>query len=441
MDDLDKLGVAPSDRKKFESMGITRLDQIALLTPQKLGLGRSKGETLIRRTRNILANQNLLSLTILDDKISIELENAARPVIKSVLSILGVYDVAPGSTKLEKEGNVIVLHRKTRGFDHIIETAEIEKSILEERKKTLQEKRGVVLAEDEIVEFGKKRGFTGFWTNVFQDIKGNDIMKKVLAVSMFSTHTEPVHSLIVGEPGSSKTMAKETIEKNFRDITSIGANTTRAGLVCHMGTGDLGALTYSDGRLILVDEFDKIPDGDIEYCYELLSNGRCSIHSAKVHQNIQSRFIMIAFANPSSQVFSDRPLGDIPLPPLLISRFALIVRTENIGKQERLDLFRQKFYGTGEIQEKTLYYDQWVNLARFYTPEIEASESKINRYLDNVNDIVEEYYSTELRRDLRMGDYIVRVPKALARASFCGVSDTILEESVTIFKESIQSWL
>ena len=150
---------------------------------------------------------------------------------------------------------------------------------------------------------------------------------------------------------------------------------------------------------------------------------------------------MIVFANRSSQVFSDRPLRDIPLPPLLISRFALIVRTENIGKQERLDLFRQKFYGTSEIQEKNLYYDQWVNLARFYTPEIEASESKINQYLDNVNEIVEEYYSTELRRDLRMGDYIVRVPKALARASFCGVSDTILEESEAIFKESIQSWL
>jgi DNA replicative helicase MCM subunit Mcm2 (Cdc46/Mcm family) len=441
MDDLEKLGVAPSDRKKLESMGITKLDQIALLTHQKLGLGRSKGETLIRRTRNILASQNLTSLDIMDDRIIIEMKTAPRPVIKSVMSILGVYDVAPGSTTLEKKGNRIVLHRKSRGFDHIIETAEIEKSILEERQKSQREKKGITLAEDDIVEFGKKRGFKGFWENVFQDIKGNDIMKKILSVSMFSTYSEPVHSLIVGEPGSSKTMAKETIEQNFKDITSIGANTTRAGLVCHLGTGDLGALAYSDNRLILVDEFDKIPDGDIEYCYELLSNGRCSIHSAKVHQNIQSCFIMIAFANPSSQVFGDRPLADIPLPPLLISRFALIVKTENIGKQERLDLFRQKFYGKGEIEEKPLYYDQWLNLARFYTPEIEASEKRINQYLDNVNDIVEDYYSTELRRDLRMGDYIVRVPKALARASFSSVTDKTLEESEIIFKESIESWL
>ena len=238
-----------------------------------------------------------------------------------------------------------------------------------------------------------------------------------------------------------KTKAKETIEKSFRDVTSIGANTTRAGLVCHLGTGDLGALAYSDDRLILVDEFDKIPDGDIEYCYELLSNGRCSIHSAKVHQNIQSCFIMIAFANPSSQVFGDRPLADIPLPPLLISRFALIVKTENIGKEERLDLFRQKFYGKGEMEDKPLFYDQWVNFSRFYTPEIEASEGKVNTYLDHVNEIVEEYFSTELRRDLRMGDYIVRVPMALARASFGPVTNEVLEISEVIFRESIESWL
>ena len=127
MDDLDKLGVAPSDRKKLESMGITRLDQIALLTHQKLGLGRSKGETLIRRTRNILANQNLISLDIQDDQISMELENAPRPVIKSVLSILGVYDVAPGSTKLEKKGNIIILLGEHGGLTTLLKPPRLKK--------------------------------------------------------------------------------------------------------------------------------------------------------------------------------------------------------------------------------------------------------------------------------------------------------------------------
>jgi len=58
-DDLDKLGVAPSDRKKLESMGMTRLEQIALLNPEKLGMGRGKGASIIRRARNIIAHENI----------------------------------------------------------------------------------------------------------------------------------------------------------------------------------------------------------------------------------------------------------------------------------------------------------------------------------------------------------------------------------------------
>jgi len=64
-------------------------------------------------------------------------------------------------------------------------------------------------------------------------------------------------------------MAKEIIGDQFSDITYIGANTTRSGLVCNLGTGDLGALPHSHKKLVLVDEFDKIPGEDIEYCIRI----------------------------------------------------------------------------------------------------------------------------------------------------------------------------
>ena len=171
-------------------------------------------------------------------------------------------------------------------------------------------------------------------------------------------------------------------------------------------------------KLVLVDEFDKIPGEDIEYCYELLSNGKCSVHSAKLHQNIESNFIMIAFANPKSKVFGKNALKDIGLSPLLMSRCALVVKVQNIGKEDRLNLFRKKFYGTGELKEKHDYYDQWVKLARRYEPTITASEKNVNKYLNIMNDIVEDHYNTTLRRDLRMSDYLRRIPLAIARSSF-----------------------
>jgi DNA replicative helicase MCM subunit Mcm2 (Cdc46/Mcm family) len=441
-DDLTLLSVVPSDRKKLENMGITTLEQIAIMSVSSLGMGSSKGMMLVQRARNILANENILDIVITNgDLIEITSKKTDRAVIKSILNVLDVYAVGWGNAALTIEGNVLKLSRKSEAFSKVISKAEGLREILESKKIIEREKSGIYLPEDELKKFAKERGFHGFWENVFQEIHGNDIMKKVIAASIFSTFEEPVHSLIIGEPGSSKTMAKEIITERFSEIITIGANTTRSGLVCHLGTGDLGALPHANRKLVLVDEFDKIPGEDIEYCYELLSNGKCSVHSAKLHQSIESNFIMIAFANPKSQVFGKNALKDIGLSPLLMSRCALVVKVQNIGKEDRLNLFRKKFYGTGELKEKHDYYDQWVKLARRFEPTITASEKNVNKYLDIMNNIVEDHYNTTLRRDLRMSDYLRRIPLAIARSSFTSVDNKVLVEAEALIKESIETWM
>ena len=440
-DDLSILGVIPSDRKKLESMGITTLEQIAQVTAVGLGMGSTKGTMLIQRARNIISNKNIVDILIKDeDHVDVHVKKADRAVVKSVLTMLDVYAGGHGNASLQIDGNILKLSRKSRGFDTILQKADAMLEILESKKIGERERHGISLPDEDLMEFAKKRGFNGFWQNVFHEIKGNDIMKKVIAASMFSTFHEPIHSLIIGEPGSSKTMAKEIIGERFTEITNIGANTTRSGLVCNLGTGDLGAFPHSHHKLVLVDEFDKIPKEDIEYCYELLSNGKCTIHSAKVHRQIDSYFIMIAFANPKSRVFGKNALADIGLSPLLMSRCALVVKVSDISREERIDLFRKKFYGQGEIKEKHEYYDQWVKLARTYEPEITASEKNVERYIHEVDKIVQQHYSTSLRRDLRMSDYIRRIPRAIARSMFSPVDDDIVQDALTVIQESIETW-
>jgi len=441
-DDLSLLGVIPSDRKKLESMGITKLGQIAIMSVTSLGMGNSKGNMLIQRARNILANENITDVRIVDeDLIEVEVKRTDRAVIKSVLNALDVYAAGWGNASLKTDDNILKLTRNSQAFNKVISKAEGLQEVIESKRIGEREKSGIYLPDEELIEFAKERGFKGFWQNVFQEIHGNDIMKKVIVTSMFSTFREPVHSLIIGEPGSSKTMAKEIIGDQFSDITNIGANTTRSGLVCNLGTGDLGALPHSHEKLVLIDEFDKIPGDDIEYCYELLSNGKCSVHSAKLHQNIVSEFIMISFANPRSKVFGKKALSDIGLSPLLVSRCALIVKVQNISKDDRINLFRKKFYGGGEIKEKHDYYNQWMRLSRTYEPKITASDKAVGKYIDDVNEIVEKYYYTTLRRDLRMADYIRRIPLAIARASFAPVDDKVIKEAGEIFRESIETWV
>ena len=440
-DDLSKLGVIPSDRKKLEHMGITTLEQIAVMSVQTLGMGPSKGKQLIQRSRNIIANENILDVHIKDDDtVEITVRSTDRAVKKSVLNTFDIYAAGWGNASLEIEDSTLILKRNSSKFDRVLGKAEALREIIETKKLDEQERLGIFLPEEDLHEFARNRGFEGFWKNVFQEIHGNTIMKKVIATSMFSTFEEPVHSLIIGEPGSSKTMAKEIISDQFNDIINIGANTTRSGLVCNLGTGDLGALPHANHKLVLVDEFDKIPQDDIEYTYELLSNGKCSVHSAKLHQNIKSAFIMIAFANPRTKVFGSNAMKDIGLSPLLVSRCALIVRVKNIDREDRINLFQKKFYGSNELKINHDYYDQWVRLARRHHPEIKASENAVSKYIHQMNDVVETHYSTNLRRDLRMADYIRRIPLAIARASFSDVTDNTIEEASSIVADSIDTW-
>lgn len=461
MDDLTTLGVGPSDRKKLESMGFTTLEQIALMRRHGLGMGKQKGDALIQRARNILANRNIDVIEVNSDIVIVKLKHINDSIIVSVKDLLSVW--SDDNQNVECIENTMQITQKVHSFNGITDDWErrnIEDenkqaihyfeqvknnakqwiAILEAKKKNDLAKKGIDLDRQRIIDFAKERGFDGFWHNVFEEIKGNEMMKKALAVSMFSSYTEPVHVLVLGDPGSSKSLAKDTITQNFKEITLVGANTTRSGLVCNLGSGDLGALAYSDQKLVLVDEFDKIPKADVQYCYELLSNGICSVHSAKIHLDIESRFIMIALANPKTKIFSDRPIENIGLSPILMSRFALIVKTENLEKDDRIALFKKKFYGEAEIKKMPEHYDQWVKLARLHEPEVNASEWRVNEYLEKSDKIYQEHYTTSLRRDLRMGDYAKRIPMAIARAEFSDVTDEVIEKAEEIIIESVGDW-
>ena len=168
-DDLNLLGVIPSDRKKLENMKITRLEQIAIMSVSSLGMGTSKGNMLIQRARNILANENITDITIPnEDRIEITVKRTDRAVIKSVLNALDVYSVGWGNTALKTEGNILKLARKSQAFNKVISKAESLQEIIESKKLEEREKNGIYLPNEELKEFAKKRGFSGFWQNVFR---------------------------------------------------------------------------------------------------------------------------------------------------------------------------------------------------------------------------------------------------------------------------------
>ncbi len=134
-DDLSLLGVIPSDRKKLENMKITKLEQIAIMSVSSLGMGTSKGNMLIQRARNVLANENITDITIVnEDLIEISVKRTDRAVVKSVLNVLDVYSVGWGNAALAIEGNILKLTRKTQAFNKVISKAESLQEIIESKK-------------------------------------------------------------------------------------------------------------------------------------------------------------------------------------------------------------------------------------------------------------------------------------------------------------------
>ncbi|MEM2352229.1 MAG: hypothetical protein QXT26_07460 [Thermoproteota archaeon] len=436
------MSLKSNERRKLEAMGITTLEQIALMSRYDLGLGKERSDAVIQTAQNILMNKHVNGIQIYMNEKPRRIKiftNRSDGLFEKILA-RALYAESYGCS-IVKDVDGFTIIEGSQSFDGVLRHAELIKDILEARALQEDKKKGITIPHDEIIAFASKMRFDGFWKSLFEEIKGNEWMKIAITCSIFSSPYEPIHTLIVGEPASAKTMARDIIVQSISNVQVIGANSTAAGLVVNKSTGDLGALSFSDGKIVLIDEFDKIPTHDIEFTYELLSNGKCRVDSGRIHEDVVSHFSAIALANPINQTFKlgIRMMDQIGLSPGLMSRFALIVRSENISGDEFEDLVVRKMRMIGE-KRFVKSFDQWVKLARMHQPSINCSDEALRRYSVKIRELVERYQATPLRRDARMADYARRLPMAIARSEFRDVNDNDLDKALEIFYGCLCSW-
>jgi hypothetical protein len=108
--------------------------------------------------------------------------------------------------------------------------------------------------------------------------------------------------------------------------------------------------------------------------------------------------------------------------------------------EQKRNLFKNRFLGESKLSERSQLFDQWVKLARTYSPKIEASDQKIDSFVKEAVKIVDLHATTQLRRDLRMGDYLRRIAMAFARAEFTDVTDEVIDKAFQLLKDSIDVW-
>jgi MoxR-like ATPase len=123
----------------------------------------------------------------------------------------------------------------------------------------------------------------------FDEIIGHDDIKTIFNKALISKR--PVHILLVGKPGTAKTMFLREIMRNYRtSYFVVGSNTTKAGLV--------NQLFERRPKFLLVDELEKMTVTDQTALLHLMETG--IISETKIRKSRQTELTSWVFATANS---------------------------------------------------------------------------------------------------------------------------------------------
>ena len=182
-----------------------------------------------------------------------------------------------------------------------------------------------------------KQSLTGLWKEVldvnrscrFGEIIGHDDIKQIFVKAMLSKKT--VHLLLVGSPGSAKTMFLTEIMRHYKSsYFVVGSNTTKAGLV--------NQLFERGPKFLLIDELEKMSVTDQTSLLHLMETGIISETKINKTRQIQLTSWVFATANSTEKIIQPllSRLAVLEVPEYTFEEFTEIAVTrlakENVDK-------------------------------------------------------------------------------------------------------------
>ena len=188
-----------------------------------------------------------------------------------------------------------------------------------------------------------KKHFDNGRSSSFKEIIGHYETKEILNKAIVSKN--PVHILLVGRPGSAKTLFLLEINRLFKSsIFVVGSNTTKAGLT--------NQLFDSRPKFVLVDELEKMSYTDQNSLLHLMENGMVS--ETKINKTREILLHSSLFASANSCIKIIEPL---------LSRF-LVVKLPDYSFEEFMDIavFELKKEKIDEMTARSISQRVWQEL-------------------------------------------------------------------------------
>lgn len=275
-------------------------------------------------------------------------------------------------------------------------------------------------------------------------IVGLDEVKRAAAAQLFTT--EPIHLLLIGDPGTGKTEVLRSIEAlSPHSRFGLGSGASNAGLV-GMYKGDTfkpGLLIQADEGIALIDELNLLKKQDRAGLYSAMEQGSLSYDKGGKHERFDARVRILATANPKGDRFIGKDVkflkSQLPFEQALLSRFHLtfIIRAPS---EEQLKRIAKQIVTRSEQRPA----EADLHFAREYV----AYATKLNTGFDARHEEEVVSFIADAKRDEgktlidvgpRLVIGVIRLAKGFARARLSRrVSQEDVAAAIKVFQASLR---